>query len=801
MIMFLLLTFSKTSHQKTIPNIMIPKTTIPKTKKSEHNLAVMHWGTYRVTTSEGELTKIDPVEWDRNPSEIGQSLVGAVSGPSRIKRPAVRFGYLQHGRDSRHGRGKEPFVEVSWEMAIALAADELTRVKNAYGNQAFYAGSYGWSSAGRFHHAQSQLHRFFNQLGGYTGSTNTYSLAAAERLLPHIIGDLDVLQKQHTHWSSLAEHCELFVAFGGLPLRNAQVNGGGANDHSLKHWLGQMQQNGTQFINVSPVKNDLSGVTNAEWLSLKPGSDTALLLALSYVLIEESLYHADFVSTHTVGFAPYKAYLLGEKDGVAKSPDWAAKLTGLDAGYIRHLARKMSAKRTMINIAWSLQRARQGEQTFWATVALAALIGQIGTPGGGLGFAYASTNLAGAHRRTFSGPRFPAGQNPVNDRIPVARLSDMLLNPGGSYQFDGKDCTYPDIRVVYWAGGNAFHHHQDLNRLIDAWRQPDTVIVHEQYWTAQAKFADIVFPATTSLERKDIGSSSNDGFMIAMRQHLAAQFEARDDYAIFSALAAQMGFGESFTEGRDAAGWIRHMYEGSIPRAQADGIELPAFDDFWAQGKLEYALPDEPQIFLKAFRDNPLTAPLATPSGKIELFSQTVADFGYEECPGHPFWYQTNADEQHEMAERWPLHLLSSQPRTRLHSQYDHGSVSRRTKIQDREPLWLHPIDAAARGVTEGSIVKVFNDRGAILAGVHLSSDIRPGVVQISTGAWYDPLDAKQPNSLDKHGNPNVLTEDRGSSRLGQGCSAQSCWVEIASFNDPLPEVTAFEPPAFVEAP
>lgn len=767
---------------------------------TNHNLAVMHWGTYRVTTSEGTLTSMDPVEWDRNPSAIGQSLVGAIDGPSRIRRPAVRLGYLQHGRDSRHGRGKEPFVEVSWETALTLVADELSRVKETYGNEAFYAGSYGWSSAGRFHHAQSQLHRFFNQLGGYTGSTNTYSLAAAERLLPHIIGDLDVLQKQHTHWPVLAEHCELFLAMGGLPLRNAQVNGGGANDHSLKHWLGQMQQNGTKFINVSPVKNDLSGVTNAEWLSLNPGTDTAFLLALSYVLIDESLYNADFVNSHTVGFAPFKAYLLGQQDGIAKTPEWASALTGIEADYIRGLAREMTQKRTMINIAWSLQRARQGEQSFWATVALAALIGQIGTEGGGLGFAYASTNLAGAQRRTFSGPRFPAGRNAVNSRIPVARLSDMLLNPGGAYEFDGQTCQYPDIRVVYWAGGNAFHHHQDLNRLVEAWRQPDTVIVHEQYWTSQAKFADIVFPATTSLEREDIGSASNDGFMIAMRQHLAPQFEARDDYAIFSALADKLGFGDSFSEGRDPAAWIRHMYEGSMPRAQADGIELPAFDEFWQRGKLEYALPGEPQVFLKAFRDDPLASPLSTPSGKIELFSQTVADFGYEECPGHPFWYQKEEENQREIMARWPLHLLSSQPRTRLHSQYDHGSLSRSTKVQGREPLWLHPEDAAARGITEGSVVKVFNQRGTLLAGVHLSEDIRPGVVQMSTGAWYDPQDPSQPNSIDKHGNPNVLTEDIGSSRLGQGCSAQSCWVEIAPWREALPDVTAFEPPIFVTA-
>jgi len=309
-----------------------------------------------------------------------------------------------------------------------------------------------------------------------------------------------------------------------------------------------------------------------------------------------------------------------------------------------------------------------------------------------------------------------------------------------------------------------------------------------------------VLPVTTSLEREDIGSASNDGYMIAMRQHIAPVGEARSDYAIFAALAQQMGFGEVFSEGRDATDWLRHIYQLSVPRAQADGIELPEFDDFWQQGKLEYARPDTPQILFEDFRRDPEGAPLTTPSGKIELFSQTVADFDYEECPGFPFWYEQDYREQQATRARWPLHLLSSQPRTRLHSQYDHGSVSRKTKISDREPLWLHPQDAAARGITEGSIVRVFNDRGAILAGVHLTEDLRPGVVQMSTGAWYDPQDPSQPDSLDKHGNPNVLTEDRGSSRLGQGCSAQSCWIDIERWNAPLPEVTAFLPPAFVAA-
>lgn len=501
--------------------------------KKQHNYTVMHWGTWQVESSEGEIVAVKPVPWDKNPSRIGQSLPDAVTSQTRIRRPAVRAGYLQHGPASREGRGKEPFVEVSWEVALDLLARELRSVKARCGNEAIYGGSYGWASAGRFHHAQSQLHRFLKGFGGYTASTNTYSSAAGERILPHILGPLSPLHRQHTHFSELARECQLFVAIGGLPLRNAQVNGGGANDHMLQYWLDKMQANGTRFINISPVRNDLSAVPDAEWLAIRPGTDTALLLALSYVLIAESLYDQAFVASHTVGFAPYRAYLLGEHDGVAKTPAWAAAITGLDAQRIADLAREMARHRTMVNISWSIQRARQGEQAYWATVALTALLGQIGTPGGGLGFGYACTNLAGAVRKAFSGPRLPAGENAVDSVIPVARLSDMLLHPGETYEFDGQRRRYPDIRLVYWAGGNAFHHHQDLNRLCEAWRRPETVVVHEQYWTAQAKFSDIVLPATTSLEREDIGSGGHDGFMIAMSAQIPPVGEARDDYAIF----------------------------------------------------------------------------------------------------------------------------------------------------------------------------------------------------------------------------------------------------------------------------
>jgi biotin/methionine sulfoxide reductase len=208
---------------------------------------------------------------------------------------------------------------VSWEQALTLVADELTRVKREQGNAAIYGGSYGWSSAGRFHHAQSQLHRFLNLFGGYTGSTNTYSIAAGERILPHILGDLDTYNASTPtgrYWRSTANCLSPSAA---LPLRNAQVNGGGANDHALQHWLQTLRRNGTRFINISPVQNDLSAVPDADWLAVKPGGDTALLLALCQVLIADALYDQAFVDSHTVGFAPYRDYLFGRDDGVVKA--------------------------------------------------------------------------------------------------------------------------------------------------------------------------------------------------------------------------------------------------------------------------------------------------------------------------------------------------------------------------------------------------------------------------------------------------------------------------------------------------
>jgi len=227
-------------------------------------LTSTHWGVYDVAVENGRIVGITPFDKDPDPSPIGQSLPAAVTSPTRIRRPAVRKSWLEHGPGAaRDKRGAEPFVEVSWDEALDLVARDLKRVIAEHGNNAIFAGSYGWSSAGRFHHAQSQVHRFMNVLGGYVAHLGTYSLGAARTLLPRILMDMDAMRAQQTAWVQLERHCELLVAFGGIPTKNTQVNGGGASQHEVRPMLKRLAAAGVRFVNVSPLRHDLGDAPGA----------------------------------------------------------------------------------------------------------------------------------------------------------------------------------------------------------------------------------------------------------------------------------------------------------------------------------------------------------------------------------------------------------------------------------------------------------------------------------------------------------------------------------------------------------
>ncbi len=769
---------------------------------ADGRLVATHWGTYLGSIQADGHLLMRPLGVDPAPSPLANGYAEVADHPLRIGSPAVRQGWMESrasGKEDPRGRGVEPFVALSWEEAIRLAADEVRRVAETFGNEAIFAGSYGWASAGRFSHAQSQLKRFMTLAGGFTFAKNTYSYGAGAVIIAHVLGpEYAEPTSCAADWSSIASTRAFVLAFGGLPLRNSQVEAGGCIRHRIPDALRRCAEAGCRFTIVSPVSDDMPPFLTGDCIRIRPGTDTAFMLGIAYALIRDRRVDEAFLARCTVGYTAVKQYVLGREDGVPKSPEWAAAICDCPAARIEEVARRLVDGPSLITGSWSLQRAEHGEQPYWMIITLAALIGQIGRPGCGLSFGLGSVNAAGRRGVRLVGRAFPQGENPVETFIPVARIADLLLNPGGSIEYDGQRLRLPDIRLIYWAGGNPFHHHQDLSRLRRAWRNPETVIVNETHWNATARHADIVFPVTVGYERDDICASSRGSEIVFSRQVTPARGEAKTDHEVFRLMAARLGFEEAFTEGRSVEEWLRWIYEGYRDRYP----ELPSFERFEALGAVDYAdlvAKAGPGVPLKAFVNDPRAAPLSTPSGRIELYSETIASFGYGDCPGHACWLPPREWLGSSLARRFPLHLLTPQPENRLHSQLDQTSSGRRGKVAGREPVLINPCDAGPRGIEDGQVVRVFNDRGACLAGARVTDRVRPGVVVMATGAWYDPDDPAAKLPLDRNGNPNVLTPDVGCSRLSQGPSPNSCLVDVSVERDPAP-IGCYTPPRIIGA-
>ncbi|MDP3257404.1 MAG: molybdopterin-dependent oxidoreductase [Bosea sp. (in: a-proteobacteria)] len=762
--------------------------TDPDTEFQPHT---SHWGVFSARMRDGAL-EVRPHPGDPDPNRIIDNFPAALRHRARIARPMVRRGWLENGPGPDSRRGSDDYVAMSWSDVLDRLGGELRRLRDGPGPQAIFGGSYGWASAGRFHHAQSQIHRFLNTAcGGYVKSVNSYSSGSSQVLVPHIIGDYEDLTKRNVSWEQVAQHSEIVLAFGGMALKNSMVAGGSVSQHVERGAMERAADRGCEFVLVSPLRADLPEEAKAQWLPVTPGSDTALMMALVHTLVAEGRHDRAFLERCTVGWPVFERYLMGETDGIAKDAAWAAPLTGVAADEIVALARRLHGRRALIVVAHALQRAEHGEQPVWMGMVLAATLGQIGLPGGGYGYALGAIAYYGRRFNAVPVPTFSQGRNGVSDFIPVARIADMLLNPGGSYRYNGQTRSYPEIKLVYWAGGNPFHHHQDLNRLRRAFARLDTLVVHELAWTATARHADVVLPCTMTLEREDIGASSNDPLLLPMRPVAAPFGEARDDYAIFADLAERLGAREAFTEGRSVRQWLEHLYEPTRQALAAMGRPAPDFAEFWAGEGFELPQLADDGGRLRAFRDDPEGRPLPTPSGKLEITSKTIAGFGEADCPGHPTWLGSIAVPD----AATPFVLIANQPRTRLHSQFDFGGHSDGAKRRGREVASLHPEDAARLGLAEGDIARLFNERGACLAAVRLTDGIRRGVVQLPTGAWYDPADPTEEKSLCVHGNPNVLTRDIGTSALAQGCTGQLTTVRVERYTGNLPPIQAHDPP------
>ncbi|ANY09269.1 molybdopterin-dependent oxidoreductase [Pseudonocardia sp. HH130630-07] len=751
-----------------------------------------HWGAYTVRFDGGRL-RVRPHRDDPDPSPVLDNVPSAVGHPARVTAPAVRRGWWERGPGRDPGRGRDGYLTVSWDAVLDRLAAETHRVRSTHGDAAVYGGSYGWASAGRFHHAQGQLHRFLAVTGGYTRSVNTYSGGAAEVIVPQILGGFDAVTRHSVSWDQVAAHTDTVLAFGGMALKNSGIAPGGVSRHVERGAMRAARARGARFVLVSPLRPDLPEEVDATWLPIRPGTDVALMLGLMHTVVAGNRHDADFLATHCDGWDTLRGHLFGTP---ARDADWAAGITGIPATTIRELAGRIAGGRSLVTVAQSLQRAEHGEQPVWGGTALAAVLGQIGLPGGGFVYGLGSLGHYGRTRNAVPVPSFSRVPNPVPAMIPVARVADMLLHPGERYAYDGAVHRYPHVRLAWWSGGNPFHHHQDLRRLRRAVAELDTFVVHDPVWTATARHADVVLPSTMTIERDDIGPTGSDPLVIAMKQLVPVPGEARDDYDVLADLAHRLGRGAEFTEGRTARGWLEHMYERTRVALARRGDPAPDFAEFWERGEL--ALPQRPDDggVLARFRADPVADPLPTPSGRVQVGSATIAAHGYDDCPGHPAWLPPA--EQPD--DRHPFWLVANQPATRLHSQLDFGARSAGAKRGGREVLRIHPADAAGLGIADDDVVRLHNDRGACLATARLTDDIRPGVLQLPTGAWWDPRpDPERPefgdDGLCVHGNPNAVTRDRGSSRLAQGCTGQLCAVAVQRFDHPAPEVRVHRAP------
>ena len=767
-----------------------------------------HWGAFRAHVVDGRIVAIKPWEKDPHPSAQLPGVLDSVYSPTRIKYPMVRRAWLAHGPGAdTAGRGDGDFVRVSWSQALDLVAGEIKRVHAAHGPTGVFAGSYGWKSPGKLHNCQSLLRRLLSQNGGFVNTSGDYSTGAAQVILPYVVGSIEVYE-QPTAWPVVAKSTDLMVFWGADPVNNNQI-GYLIADHGAYPGLDALRKAGKPVICIDPVRTETCTMLGAEWIAPRPQTDVAMMLGIAHTLYIEKLHDEKFLATYTTGFDKFLPYLLGQSDGTPKSAEWAAQICDVPAAKLKDLARRFAKQRTMLACGYSLQRQHHGEQAHWMLITLASMLGQIGLPGGGYGLSY---HYASGGSPAATGPVLAGiadgGAATVgadwlsksgSSTIPVSRVVEMLLNPGKPFDFNGTRGIYPDVKLAYWVGGNPFAHQQDRNEIVKAWQKLDTFIVHDFQWTATARRADIILPATTSYERNDIEQVGDYSLthLLAMKKLIEPMFEARNDYDIFADIADRLGTKAAFTQGRTEMDWIRSFYEAARVQARAKSIEMPIFDAFWnSDDALAFPIEAAAETYVSHadFRADPLLNALGTASGRIEIFSSVIEKMGYDDCPPHPTWMEP-AERLGGPTTRYPFHVDTSHPKFRLHSQLCVTLLRASYAISGREPCLMNPADAASRRLVDGDIVRVFNDRGQILAGLTISADIRPGVVRINEGGWFDPVDPRQPGSLCRYGDVNNLTLGIGTSKLAQGNCGHTAVADVEKYTGRSAPVDVFNTP------
>ena len=706
----------------------------------------------------------------------GRSMRRRVYNPDRLKFPMKRVG----------ARGEGKFIRISWEEAFETISGSLKDIIGKYGNEAVYlnygTGTLGGTMTRSWPPGSTLIARLMNCCGGYLNHYGDYSSAQIAAGLNYTYGG----------WAdgnspSDIENSKLVVFFGNNP-GETRLSGGG-----VTYYLAQAREkSNARMIIIDPRYTDTAAGREDEWIPIRPGTDAALAAALAHVMITENLVDQPFLDKYCVGYdektlpagAPanghYKAYILGSgEDGTAKTPEWASKITGITVDKIVKLAREIGqAKPAFIAQGWGPQRHANGELATRAIAMLAILTGNVGINGGN----------SGACEGFYSLPfvRMPAFENPVTTSIPFFLWTDAVKRgPELTALKDGirgKDKLSVPIKFIWnYAGNSLINQHSEINRTHDILqddKQCEMIVVIDNHMTASARYADIILPDCTASEQMDFcldASSGNMAYVIFADQVIKPRFECKNIYEMTSELAKRMGVEQKFTEGRTQEEWMRHLYQQSVQAIPA----LPDFDTFRQQGIFKQRDPEQHHVAYKSFREDPLANPLETPSGKIEIYSAALADIAakwqlekediIDPLPVYAAGFENYDDP---LASRYPLQLTGFHFKGRVHSTYGNVDV---LKAACRQEMWINPMDAAQRGITNGDMIRIFNDRGEVQIAAKVTPRMMPGVVALGEGAWYSP-DSKR---IDRAGSINVLTSQRPSP-LAKGNPSHTNLVQVA---------------------